>query len=130
MYGDQIVGGQKIGEGFAAGSYDRAARNAGYGCDAKMSGAVLGVMPQTAQEAEITHFIGRIQKQAEQLDALLGALNDRLRPITRQEPTAAVGEQLSSRPTATEIGSTLSGISSHLRVLNDRMQWQLSTLEI
>jgi hypothetical protein len=40
MYGDQIIGGQKIGEGFAAGSYDRAARNAGYGCDVKVSGAV------------------------------------------------------------------------------------------
>jgi hypothetical protein len=131
MYaGNQIVSGQKINEGFAAGSYDRAAQNAGYGCDVKVSGAVLGALPQSATEAEVTHFISRIQKQAAQLDELLVILGDRLRPITRQEPIAAQTESLSGRPTATEVGSTLSGINNHLRVLSDRVQWHLSTLEI
>lgn len=132
MYGNQIVGGQKINEGFAAGGYDRSAQNSGYSSDAKLSSFARpdGAMPQSAQEAEITHFISRAQKQADQLDALLAVLSDRLRPITRQEPTTEAAEQFSSRPPATEVGAILSGISSHLRVLSDRVQWQLSVLEI
>lgn len=109
--------------GYSAGGHITSAKNAG-------SGAVLGAMQQSASEAEITHFIGRIQKQAAQLDELLTVLSDRLRPITRQEPIAAQTESTSSRPTATEVGSTLNSINNHLRALSDRVQWQLATLEI
>lgn len=102
----------------------------GYGSDARLGG-VGDCTIQKANEAEIAHFIGQIQRRTAELEQALSMLVTRLVPVTRQEPMAASAVGTSSgRSAATEVGGTLSAINTQLGELCNRVGYQLATLEI